>query len=149
MGNTKHSLEIFTLIKSYIMFVCSFVKVLSANVKCYMHTHIHIHTGFRPPWKLRYILIEDRYKFLWNVHKELLNITDVEYMVTCDPDLEGARDKNTTSTTGNSVIMELGYGFTYTCRLLNNVRPSEAIFLRKVITTVESGMFKLEPSIIL
>ena len=119
----------------------------------YTHTHTHTHkntlTGFRPPQNFRYILTEGiRYNFFWDVQAELLKSTVIDYMVTCDPGLEGIADRNGTST-GNFVILELGYGLSYSCRLSHNVRLSEAISLPNIITTVEHGMFELEPSTIL
>ena len=156
MQSLKFSFEISILIWSLITLCYSFAKILSAKIKfeiisentvslkCRLHTHTHTHTHSH-----KHTQFSDLLRISGTPSQgELFKLKLIGYMVTCDTYLEGVLGRYVTST-GKFVVLELGYGLSYMCRLSNNVRPSEAISLPNFITTVEGGMFELEPSTIL
>ena len=80
------------------------------------------------------------YSFSWDQPANLYNTEVLDYTVSCDPTLEGVPDHAST-TTGNSLTLELGYGLTYSCRVTarNSAGPSDPATLPITIATEESG----------
>jgi len=80
------------------------------------------------------------YSFPWDQPTNLYNTEVLDYTVSCDPMLDGVPDR-TSTTTDTSLMLELGYGLAYSCRVTarNSAGPSDPATLPSTIATEESG----------
>ena len=104
------------------------------------------YAGTDPPENFQSTLLGGvTYSFSWDQPANLYNTEVLDYTVSCDPTLEGVPlegvPDRTHTTTTTSLMLELGYGLTYSCRVTarNSAGPSDPATPPITIATEESG----------